>query len=164
MLPRGAAPLIAMRKAGNAPEGSVMVDYGDLPDPEWHRWANTMHSPRLVVRPDEPVDRLDFRCLVKLPVLLILDRYDAKAGELFIRLQEYASEISMLSSDFEADLGSWWLPRYGVIPFDHRCVVTAYEDLRDTRTHAALIRDRAAYDAAKAAESKLLEDHPWLRC
>ena len=163
MLPLGAEPLIAMRKLGHVPEGSVMVIYGNHRSPDWHRWPDTLHSPELVVRFSDPIDRLDLRCLVKLPVLLILDRYDAKAGELFNRLQDYAAEISMLSPDFESDLGSWWLPRYGVIPFEHRCIVTAYEDLRDTRTSAALRRDKAAYDAAKAAESKLLEDHPWLR-
>ena len=164
MLPRGSSPLIAMRKDGNAPEGSVMIDYGDFPDPDWHRWANTMHSPRLVVRPDEPVDRLDFRCLVKLPVLLYVAHYDEKAALLFVRLQDYASEIAMLSPDFDDDIGSWWLPRYGVKTFDERAIVTAYEDARDQRTHAALTRNRAAYDAATAIELRLLEEHSWLRC
>lgn len=163
MLPLGAAPLIAMRKAGEAPAG-VWVNYGNFRQPDWHRWANTMHSPELVVGFDDPVERLDFRCLFKLPVTLYFARYDDKAALLFHRLQDYAAEIVMLSPDFEGDLGMWWLPKYGVIDFDRRHVVTEYEGARSDCLAAAYRRDEAAYRAAQGIEIRLLEENAWLRC
>lgn len=151
MLPLGAAPLIAMRKAGHAPAGSVFVEYGDdARDPDWHRWANTMHSPSLVVRLDDPVERLDFRCVFGLEVLLVMCRYDRKAAELFNRLQQYATEVSALSPDFDDDIGLWWVPRYGVRVFDDRRIITAYEVARAT--------------GDQSEELRLIKENPWLRC
>lgn len=164
MLPRGAAPLIALRKAGEVPDGPVWVRYGDHRDPDWHRWANTMHAPELVVRPADPVDRLDLRCVVKLTVTLLASRYDDGAALLFHRLQDYAAEIVFLSPDFETDLGYWWLPKYGVIDFDRRHVVTEYEGARSDCLAAAYRRDEAAYRAAQGIEIHLLEENAWLRC
>jgi len=164
MLPRGAEPLIAMRKAGNAPTGSVMVSYGDFPDPVWHRYSNTMRSPELVVRFTDPVERLDFRCTLKLDVILFASRYDDKVAALFARLKEYAAEISWLSPDFGNDLGMWWLPKYGDLAFDDRAVVSGYEDARSECTSASLRRDAAAYTAARNTELRLLKEHSWLRC
>lgn len=164
MLPRGAAPLIEMRQSGHAPAGTVWVNYGDFREPDWHRWSNTMHSPELVVRFDEPVDRLDFRCLVKLDVTLFLERYDDKAALLFSRLQEYATEIVMLSPAFDEDLGMWWLPKYGVIEFDKRHIVTAYEAAKAERSVAAHRNNTAAYNCAAEREMKLLKENTWLRC
>lgn len=165
MLPLGAAPLIAMRKAGQAPAGSVFVEYGDdCRNPDWHRWSDTMHSPSLVVRFADPVERLDFRCLVGLEVVLVMCRYDTKAADLFSRLQQYATEVAALSPDFDDDIGLWWVPRYGVRPFEDRRIITAYEAARATCTNASLRRDPAAYAAAQAEELRLLKEFPWLRC
>jgi len=153
MLPRGAAPLIAMRKAGRVPDASVWINYGDFREPDWHRWANTMHSPEIVVHPSDPVDRLDFRCVVKLAVTLFLARYDDKAAMLFSRLQDYAAEIVMLSPDFDDDLGMWWMPKYGAIDFDKRHIVTAYESARSNCN--ALAQEESL---------RLTRENPWLNC
>lgn len=164
MLPLGAAPLIALRKSGECPAGQVWVSYGDFKDPQWQRYANSLRSPELVVRFADPIDRLDLRCVVKLPVTLFLSRYDDRAALLFSRLQEYASEIVMQSPDFGEDIGMWWLPKYGVIEFDKRHIVTAYETARGNCIASAYRRDQAAYDSAQAEELRLLKENPWLRC
>lgn len=163
MTPRGAAPLIAMRMAGQIPTAVVWVSYGNLPDPDWWRWANTCHQPEIIVRPEDPIERLDLRCLVGLRVTLFIATYDDKAALLFPRLQEYASEIVALSPDFEDDLGMWWLPKYGVIDFDKRPIVTAYEAAKANTSMAAHKRDEVGYLASQAEEMKLLEANPWLR-
>ncbi len=164
MMPHGAAPLISMRKSGHIPSGTVWIRCGDFPDPGWHRFADTMHSPEIVVRPCDPVDRLDLRCIVKLDVTLYFERYDDKAALLFSKLQEYASEIVALSPDFGEDIGFWWLPRYGVIDFEKRSIVTEYEAAKDRRSIADDRKNEPAYRAAQSEELRLLEEHPWLRC
>jgi hypothetical protein len=161
MLPLGAKPLLDMRMCGQAPAG-VWVSYGDFPDPQWHRWADI--EPEVVVRYTDPIDRLDLRCLVKLPVTLFLARYDDKAAVLFSRLQDYASEIVCLSPDFEGDIGFWWLPRYGTIDYDKRSVVTRYLEAGERRSTAADRRRQGDYEAAANEQNKLLEEYPWLRC
>lgn len=159
MLPLGAAPLIAMRKSGHAPDATVWVSYGDFPDPQWHTCSP--YLPELVVGFDDPIDRLDLRCLVKLTVTLYLKRYDDKAARLFERLQDYASEIVCLSPDFEQDIGFWWLPRRGVIDYDKRGIVTAYEAAKDC---CIFSKSKTQRDIAHAEEMRLLRENPWLRC
>jgi hypothetical protein len=161
MLPLGAAPLLAMRKAGNVPDGSVWVSYGNFSETGWHLYGDTLSLPELVVRFDDPIDRLDFRCLVKLDVTLYLARYDDNAALLFARLQDYAAEIVMLSPDFDEDLGMWWLPRYGVIAYERRGIVSRYTAAKESCIHS---RNKAERDIAHAEEMRLLGENPWLRC
>ncbi len=118
MTPRGALPLIALRKAMRKPAGKVWVSYGDFREPDWNRWANTRYSPELVVLPADPVERLDFRCLVGLSVTLFLSNYDDKAARLYERLQEYAEEIDVLSPAFDDDIGWHWTRRSGQREFN----------------------------------------------
>jgi len=113
MLPRGSFPLVAMRQAGQKPAGFVWVSFGEFKEPDWNRWANTQFSPELVVLPADPVDRLDFRCLIGLRVILFLSNYNDKAALLFERLQEYASEIDVMSPDFDLDIGWHWSKKSG---------------------------------------------------
>lgn len=165
MLPLGSAPLIAMRKSGHAPDATVWVSYGDFPDPQWHKVSP--YLPELIVGFNDPIERLDLRCLVKLPVTLYLKRYDDKAARLFERLKDYASEIVCLSPDFDDDLGFWWLPgRYAkrTIDYDKRRIVTEYEALHDERNQCAYRNKTAEYAEAAARQAKLLEENPWLRC
>jgi hypothetical protein len=161
MLPLGAAPLVAMRKAGHVPSGSAWVSYGNFREIDWHRYSDMMNHPELVVRFGDPIDRLDLRCLVKLEVTLYLARYDDNAALLFQRLQEYASEIVCLSPAFDDDLGFWWLPRYGTIPYERRGIVTRYTAAKEGCIHS---RNKAERDIAHAEEMRLLEENPWLRC
>lgn len=156
MLPLGADPLIKLRLSGHIPTCTAWVKYGDYPNPDWHRWADSMHSPVIVVRFADPVARLDLRCLVGLFVTLYLARYDDKAASLFTRLQDYASEIVCMSPDFDEDIGMWWLPRYGVIDYDQRGIVARYQQARDAVIYGGK-------ESARAIEKKLLEENPWLR-
>lgn len=113
MTPRGAKPLIEMRKAGRKPADAVWVSYGKFSEPDWDKWASSQFSPELVVLPADPVDRLDFRCLIGLRVILFMSSYDDKAANLFERLQEYASEIDVMSPDFAVDIGWHWTKKSG---------------------------------------------------
>ncbi len=163
MTPRGAAPLVAMRMSGQVPSADVLVNHGDLPEPDWWKWANSCDKPEILIRPEDPIERLDLRCIVGLRITLFMAQYSDKAALLFERLQEYATEIVALSPDFEGDLGMWWLPKYGVIDFDKRPVVTAYEAAKANTSIAAHKRDEAGYRASQAEEMNLLEANPWLR-
>lgn len=152
-----------MRMAGQVPTADVWVNYGNLPEPDWWKWANTCDQPEILVRPEDPIERLDLRCIVGLRVTLFITTYDDKAALLFAKLQEYASEIAALSPDFENDLGMWWLPKIGVIDFDKRPIVTAYEAAKASTSNAAYKRNEAGYRESQAEELKLLEANPWLR-
>ena len=112
MLPRGAAPLLKMRTAGHKPAGSVWVSYGDFVEPNWTAWAGTSFAPEIVVLPTDPLERLDFRCLFGLHVILFFADYSAATGRLYERLQEYAAGIDVLSPAFGDDIG-WHWTRYG---------------------------------------------------
>jgi hypothetical protein len=118
MLPRGAAALIALRQSGYKPACPVWVNYGDFHEPDWERWTHTQYAPELVVRLDDPVDRLDFRCLVWLRVTLFMSRYDDKAARLYAHLQDYAAEIDVLSPDFDLDVGWHWSAQTGQRDFN----------------------------------------------
>lgn len=118
MLPRGATPLIAMRKSGHVPASDVWVSFGDFREPDWQKWANTQYAPELVVKPGDPIDRLDFRCLIGLRVILFFADYSAAAGRLYERLQEYAAEIDVLSPAFADDIGWHWSRKSGQRDFN----------------------------------------------
>ena len=109
MTPRGAEHLFKMRLRGNRPMQSVWVNYGDIPLIEWWRWAETADQPNIFVRPEDPIERLDLRCLVDLDVVFYFADWDARVSRLYERLQEYASEIAVLSPCFEEDIGWYWL-------------------------------------------------------
>jgi hypothetical protein len=163
MTPRGAAPLIEMRMAGMRPAGPVWVNLGDFREPDWWRWSNTADHPEIVVRPDDPLDRLDFRCIFGLDVTLFISDYSERAALLFEKLKDYANEICVLSPDFGDDIGFWWLKQYGQIDFNQRYMVTEYETAQAERSVAAHRNNTVAYNAAAEREVKLLKENPWLR-
>lgn len=117
MLPRGAVPLINMRHAGYKPTGSVWVNFGNFREPDWHLWQHSRFRPDLVVLPVDPVERLDFRCLVGLHVVLFLAAYNDAAALLFKRLQRYAASIDVVSPEFEEDIGWHWTRETGLRDF-----------------------------------------------
>lgn len=160
MTPRGGAPLIEMRMAGMRPAGPVWINMGDFPDPDWWRYSNTASHPEIVVRPDDPLDRLDFRCIFGLEVTLFFQHYGDRAIMLYEKLIDYAAEILVTSPDFGEDIGWWWLKKYGQVDFDKRHIVTAYEDARN---RCLFEINGAASDAARAEEVRLLKENPWLR-
>lgn len=117
MTPRGAAPLIAMRRSGARPAAAVWVTLGDFPAPDWWRWSDTCHRPEIIVRPEDPLDRLDLRCLVGLDVILFFATYDERAARLYERLQDYADEIAVMSPAFDDDIGWRWIKGLGQVGF-----------------------------------------------
>ncbi len=161
MIPRGAAPLIAMRKAGQRPVGYVFVNYGDLREPDWWRWANTCNEPELLIRPEDPIERLDLRCVVDLKLILFFTEYCAPAVRLYERLTEYAQEIAVESPAFESDIGWWWVRGVGRIAFDDRKHLTAIQDAQADAVHAARKGDQVAYAAAQAKEQQAREAMTW---
>jgi hypothetical protein len=161
MNPRGAAPLVAMRESGTRPAGFVFVSYGDLPDPDWWRWANTLGHPQILVRPTDPIERLDLRCLVGLNVILDFAEWSPGVARLYERLTEYAQEIAVESPAFEADIGWWWVRGVGRIGFDDRRHLTAIADAQADAVHAALKRDSGAYQAAQDNERSATEAMSW---
>jgi len=123
MTPRGGAPLIATRKRGQRPAGSVWVNYGDFVEPDWWRWSNTTDTPELLVRPGDPIVRLDLRCLIDLDLVLFAAAWSDPVSHLYERLQEYAREILIQVVAFEGDIGWWWLRDVGRIEFGERHLV-----------------------------------------
>jgi hypothetical protein len=117
MNPRGASPLIELRQAGMCPRGAVWVMLGDYREPDWWRWANTCDHPEVLVRPEDPIERLDLRCLVGLEVVLFFGSYDERAMRLYDRMQEYAKEIIVMSPAFEDDIGWRWIKGIGRVEF-----------------------------------------------
>lgn len=163
MTPRGAAPLVAMRQAGYRPSGDVWVRHGEFPDPDWWRWANTRNSPEVIVRPADPVDRLDLRCLVGLRVTLFASEWSARVGKLFELLTEYADEVVVMSPAFEGDIGWFWLRDHGRVEFDDRWRIDALADAKAAAVNAALRNDQAGYQAARAREAQAQGGAPWQR-
>lgn len=161
MTPRGAAPLIAMRQAGFRPSGDVWVSYGDFPELDWWRWANTCNSPELVVLPTDPIERLDFRCLVGLRVVLFAAEWSARVGKLFELLTEYADEVVVMSPAFEGDIGWFWLKDHGRVEFDDRWRIDALADAKAAAVNAAFKGDQAAYQAARVREAQAQGSAPW---
>ncbi len=163
MNPRSAAPLIAMRQAGMRPSCFVMLSFGNFPDPDWHRWADTAESPSLVIRPEDPVDRIDLRCLADLDLILFFAEWSGSVSRLYERLTEYAREIAVLSPAFETDIGWWWVKGVGRLEFDQRQHLTALEASKGEATAAALKNDAAGYASARAKERRAVEGLQWQR-
>lgn len=163
MIPRGAAPLIAMRKAGNRPAGFVFVSFGDFREPDWWRWADTCEKPELLIRPEDPIERLDLRCVVGLDLILFFSEWSEAVGKLYERLTEYAQEIAVESPAFDTDIGWWWVRGVGRIGFDDRRHLTAIAEAQADAVHAARKDDRVAYAAAQAKEQRAREAMQWPR-
>lgn len=163
VIPRGAQPLINLRQQGKRPAKDVWIEFGDYPNPDWHRWAETQFSPSLVVLPTDPIDRLDLRCIVGLRVILCLDTWTEKSSLLYERVIELAAEVAVLCPDFGEDIGWWHVPKYGRIEWDQRHYLTKLEEVHGDRTAAAHRRDDQTYKLLAAREDQILKEAPWLR-
>lgn len=163
MTPRGAAPLIAMRMAGQRPAVDVWVSVGDFSEPDWWRWAETAGQPEILVHPEDPIERLDLRCLVGLRLVLFFSAWDDRVARLYDRLQDYADEITVMSPAFDTDIGWYWLKGRGRIEIEERHWLTQFDEARVNATAAAVKGDKAAYQAAQAAELEAIRRAPWLR-
>ena len=161
MIPRGAEPLIVLRKSGQRPSGLIWLEVGDFPDPDWWKWANTADRPQILIRPEDPIERLDLRCFLGLDVILFAEEWTDQVARLYERLQEYAQEIAVLSPAFEIDIGWWWIRGVGRIEFDDRQHLTAIADAQADAVHAARKNDSIAYAAAQAKEQRAREAMTW---
>ncbi len=162
MTPRGAAALIEMRLAGHRPAGEVWICAGDFLEPDWWRWSNTCDTPELLVRPEDPIDRLDLRCLLDLCVILFFAEWDERIARLYERLQEYTAEIAVMSPAFELDIGWRWIKGIGRIEINEAHQLDALKNAQADAVHAAVKGDQAGYQAAQMKERQTLEAAPWL--
>lgn len=163
MTPRGAAPLIAMRQAGYRPSGDVWLSFGDVRELDWWKWANTCHSPELVVRTSDPISRIDLRCLVGLRVVLFSAEWSAHVGLLYDRVTEYAAEVCVMSPAFGEDIGWWWVKDHGRVEYADRWRIKAIADAKADAVNAAVKGDIPAYQAARQREAHALGDSSWQR-
>lgn len=154
MTPRGAQALIALRKAGKRPKGDVWISFGDFREPDWWLYGG---MPELLVRSDDPVDRVDLRCVVELPVILFFDKWNEKVAALYEQLTGFASEICVMSPEFEEDIGWWWHKQYGRLEWGERRYLTQFQDALAECTVAARKNNKAAYAAAKEKELDALK-------
>lgn len=161
MLPRGAEPLIAMRKSGVKPS-LTWVSYGDFIEPDWWRWSNTAKSPELLIRPEDQVERVDLRCIVGLSIIFFFSDWNSKAARLFDRLCEYAAEVVVMSPDFEDDIGWRWIKGIGRFELGESHIVTDLAEAQADRHCAAMKGDTKAYAEAAEREQKIREAAKWL--
>lgn len=162
MTPRGAAPLIAMRLAGQCPAGEVWITVGEGREPDWWKWSNTLSMPELLIRPDDPIDLLDLRCVHGLNVIMFSEAWDERAARVHDRLIEYAEEVCVMSPAFELDIGWRWIREYGRIEFGETHWIKDYSDAEDERGRASLRSDKAAYAAATLLEREIRLSAPWV--
>lgn len=163
MIPRGAAPLIAMRLAGQCPAGEVWITVGDGREPDWWKWSNTLAMPELLIRPEEQIERLDLRCVHGLSVVLFCGEWFDRAARVHDLLIEYAAEIAVMSPSFELDIGWRWIKGIGRVEFGETHWIKKYRDAQDDRSRAADRNDKAAYQAAASREEQIRQIAPWLK-
>jgi len=117
MTPHGAAKLIEMRVAGKCPSVPVWVNVGPFKLPAWMNDSDTAEKPEIVILPNDPIERLDFRPLLNLRLILFFNTFDARADAIYQRLTEYAQSISVLCPDFGEDIGWFWIKGRGRVEF-----------------------------------------------
>ena len=89
--PTGLQPLVACRLKGKLPSNRVSILIGDeWKDPDWASWIETMPYPEAVIRSQENLERIDFRCLVGLAVFVHTVRFDARVARVMELVQEQA--------------------------------------------------------------------------
>ena len=159
MKPRGSDNLFSMRIAGERPN-LVWIDYGHG---KTYEWAAMGLGPTLRVLPTDPIERLDFRCIVGLDVILEPFGWDNKAAELYERLQEYAATIQVVSLCFEPDMGWAWDKRYGRRELGELAYIDRLAEAQSDCIKWATKRNEPKYAEAQARELKILEDAPWLK-
>lgn len=163
MLPRGSEPLIALRRAGKKPV-LTWVNFGDFVEPDWWKWADTAKTPELLIRPEDPIERLDLRCVVGLSVNLFFADWNSKAARLFERLTEYVDEVAVMSQAFDEDIGWRWIKGIGRVEYGEAHYLTDLANAQADRWVAAKKGDSVAYAAAAAREKQIREAAPWLNC
>lgn len=163
MIPRGAAHLIAMRKAGKRIDCEVWITLGDFIETKWEKYSNTCDKPELLIRPEDPIERMDLRCVAGLKVILFFSAYDSRAIRLFERLQEYCAEIAVMSPEFDEDIGWRWIRGIGRVEYGDTHFIADLEAAKGDRYMATRSDDKAAYARATDAENKIMEAAPWLK-
>ncbi|MCX7178515.1 MAG: hypothetical protein NTX56_06955, partial [Proteobacteria bacterium] len=119
--------------------------------------------PEILIRPDDPIDRLDLRCLVDLDVFLIADEWSTSLSRVFELIQEYATTISVMIAGFDTDIGFHWVRGIGRVEFGQYHFIGKLNGARADATHCAIVGDKAGYLAAQANEHQIREAAPWLR-
>lgn len=163
MIPRGAQPLIDRRLQNWRPQRPVWIQYGDFLEPAWWRYIETKESPEILVRPEDPIEQLDLRCVVGLLVTYVFREWDVRVARLYERLQDYAAEIIVMSPCFDLDCGWFWVRGYGEIAMNERWRLTQMKDAQADCIAASVKGDKVAYAAAQARELEAITGAPWLK-
>jgi len=74
---RGMEPLLAMRKKGIKPTGTITVRLG-AGHPDWHCYRETWGHPEILIESSDILPALDLRPLVGLHVLLVGSDYSPR--------------------------------------------------------------------------------------
>ena len=175
MIPRGGHQLIAKRIEGWTPKFAVWVNYGDFREPgnrdfdkpmaitDWAKWQETCQHPELLIRPEDPIERLDLRCIIGLTVILFFAKWDEKVSRLYDRMQEYAEEIVVESPCFDLDAGWFWVRGIGQLDMKERWILTEYRNAQADCIAAGVKGDKEAYAKAQARELRAIERASWLK-
>ncbi len=100
---RGMEPLLAMRKKGNKPTGTITVRLG-AGNPTWHRHKETWGHPEIMIEPGDILPALDLRPLVGLHVLLV-DGDDSERFEAVAERIKSAAPASLIALFTEVGQG-----------------------------------------------------------
>lgn len=92
---RGMEPLLAMRKQGNKPTGTVTIRLG-VGNPKWHRYIEFWAHPEIFIEPADILPALDLRPLVGLHVLLVDGDYSTRFEAVSERIKA-AAPASLLA-------------------------------------------------------------------
>jgi len=152
-----------MRLAGQCPAGEVWITVGEGREPDWSKWSNTAGQPEILIRPEDPLERLDLRCVMGLNVILFTDAWDDRSARVHDMLTEFCNEIAVMSPDFELNIGWRWIKDIGRVEFGETHWIKKYRDAEDDRANAARRNDQRAYHAATLRENQIREAAPWLR-
>jgi len=106
---RGMEPLLAMRKKGNKPTGTVTVRLGNG-NPAWHRYKETWGHPEIFIEPGDIIPALDMRPLVGLHVLLVDGDYSERFNAVAERIKTAtpASLIALFTAVGDGVEGYVW--------------------------------------------------------
>lgn len=158
MKPRGSETLFAMRMNGHKP-GCVIVEYGAGKPVDW---VELGVCPSLRILPEDPVSRLDLRCVLGLGVVYLPEQWTDAAASLYERLTEYAESIHVVSMCFDPDMGWAWHHHYGRRELGDLAYIDRLRKVQDERSHWAQKRNDAKYQDAVIREQKIITEAPWL--
>jgi hypothetical protein len=94
----GLAALLDMRKRGRRPAGQILLTVTDSECQA--RYVTRYTDTEGVIRSSDNIETLDLRPLVGMDVIVCADRFGERENRLFLRLQDYASDVILLVAEW----------------------------------------------------------------